>query len=311
MRKATTDHFTRKVWVILCLLLGLTSTGAYARTRTTSSGNAPASADASSDANGNSPASIPTSGNTRPPMDPNQQQQPSPQDQPTNQTPADSHSSSPPKSDQEDYSGTPFTQYGEFHEANEEEDTIRFLQSGRLFGVSLGTGFQFVDGYRGSLWQGGFPVVEFKVHYWFDFNIAIDLGFYTAYQYFNTTANNAGHVDVNLVHVGLNAKYYFPVQNLSAAISFANPYILAGFGSYTKTQISNQQNSTDSDTELGVTAGVGFEFVINPKKTYFVLEGKVNIVTFKDTYTTLYQSVGLPNMTGNFYLVTGGLLFTW
>jgi len=216
-----------------------------------------------------------------------------------------------PKVERDDYSGTPYTQYGEFHEANEEEETIRFLQFGRLFGVSLGTGFEFVDGYRGALWSGGFPVVDFKVHYWFDFNIAMDLGVYTAYQYYNTTAGNLGHTDVNLVHVGVDVKYYFPVRNLSAALSFANPYILLGVGSYTKTEISNQAGTNTQDTELGVAGGLGLEFVISPKKTYFSLEGKINVVTFKDTYYTTFSTVGLPNLTGNFYTVTGSILFTW
>ena len=216
------------------------------------------------------------------------------------------------KPEDEDFSGTPFTQYGEFNEASDEEEDARFLQFGRFFGFSLGAGFQMVEGNRGTLWQGGFPVVDFKLHYWFNFNVAIDMGFRTAQQYFEDTSTlQLGHVDVNMLWVGIDVKYYFDTQDLSAPISFANPYLLLGAGSYSKIQTSNLQQTQDSDNSLGVSAGAGLEFVMNPKKVYFSLEGKANLVTFKDTYTTLYQGVGLQNMTGNFYTFTGSILFTW
>lgn len=234
--------------------------------------------------------------------------------------PQEENSSSPSSQDQpnkaeqseeEDYSTTPFTSYGEFHSLADEEADSKFFQYGRFFGVSLGIGAQIVDGNRGALWQGGFPVVDFKLHYWFDFNVALDLGFFTAQQFFQTTAQGLGHVDVNMVHAGVDIKYYLQTRDLSSAISFASPYLLAGVGSFSKTQNSNAQASQDNDTSLGISLGAGLEFVISPRKTYFQVEGKFHTVTFKDTFTTLFQSVGVPNLTGNFYTVTGGLLFVW
>lgn len=215
------------------------------------------------------------------------------------------------KAEEEDFSGTPFTEYGEFNEASEEEEDLKFFQFGRFFGVSLGLGFQFLDGNRGALWQGGFPVVDFKLHYWFNFNIAVDLGFRTAQQYFDTTTQGLGHVDVNMLWVGLDIKYYFDTKNLSAPISFANPYLLLGVGNYSKTQTSNAQQTQDQDNSLGVSAGAGLEFVVNPRKVYFELEAKMNLITFKDTYTTLFQPLGLQDLTGRFYTLTGSFLFTW
>lgn len=214
------------------------------------------------------------------------------------------------KPEEEDYSTTPFTEYGEFNETSEEESDAKFFQFGRFFGVSIGMGFQFIDGNRGSLWQGGFPVVDFKIHYWFDFNVGLDLGFYTASQFYNTQVQGKGHVDVNWLRVGIDIKYYFPTKNLSSAISFANPYVLLGVGSFSKTENSNTTQVGDQDASLGISGGAGFEFVVNPKKTYFELEVKANLVTFKDTFTTLYAP-SLPNLTGNFYTITGSLLFTW
>jgi hypothetical protein len=214
------------------------------------------------------------------------------------------------KSEEEDYSSTPFTSYGEFNENEDEEADSKFFQYGRFFGVSLGLGAEMIDGNRGTLWQGGFPMVDFKVHYWFDFQVALDLGFFTAQQYYDTTVKGLGHVDINVVHVGVDVKYYFQTKNLSSALSFASPYLLAGAGSYTKTENSQAQATQDPDTSLGVSLGLGLEFVISPRKSYFEIEAKGHLVVFKDTYTTNF-SASVPNLTGNFYTVSGSVLFTW
>jgi len=213
--------------------------------------------------------------------------------------------------EEQDFSSTPFTDYGEFHQAEEEEADTQFLQNGRFFGVSLGLGFQFLDGNRGTLWQGGFPLVDFKVHYWFDFNLGLDMGFFTVNQFYDTSQTLGGHVDVNLLRVGLDVKYYLTTQNLSAPISFANPYVLLGFGSFTKTENSFVQGTQDRDTSIGLSLGAGLEFVVTPRKIYFEIEGKMHLVQFKDTNTTTFQSVNIPNLNGNFYSVTGNVLFTW
>lgn len=215
-----------------------------------------------------------------------------------------------PKSDEEDFSETPFTEYAEFNEATEEASDVKFFQYGRFFGVSLGLGFQFVDGNRGALWQGGFPMVDFKVHYWFDFNMALDLGFYTAQHFFNST-DAQQHVDINMVRIGVDVKYYFPTKNLAAALSVSNPYVLIGAGAFTKTSLSNAAAVTDSDTSLGISVGAGLEFAVTPRKMYFEIEGKVHFVTFKDTYTSIYTTQGIPSLTGNFYTFSVNALFTW
>src|SRR5881628_3466051 len=72
-----------------------------------------------------------------------------------------------PNSSGDDYSETPFTEYGEFNEEEEEADEAKFFQYGRFFGVSVGSGFQGATGNRGLLYQGGFPTLDIKVHYWF------------------------------------------------------------------------------------------------------------------------------------------------
>lgn len=215
------------------------------------------------------------------------------------------------KPEEDDFSSTPFTNYGEFNEEEEEAADTRFFQYGRFFGVSIGVGYEGVSGNRGILWQNGFPMVDFKVHYWFDFHFALDLGFFTA-PHFYEVQSTGEHVDITMIWVGVDLKYYFDTSNLSAAISFANPFLLLGAGSFTKSQTSVTQGTTDSEGAFGLSAGAGLEFAVKPKKIYFQLEGKIHLATFNDTYTSAFQSTAsIENLTGFFYTFTGNLLFTW
>jgi hypothetical protein len=215
--------------------------------------------------------------------------------------------------EEDDFSGTPFTEYGEFNEDSDEEADANFFAHGRFFGVSLGLGFEGVTGNRGALWQGGFPLVDFKLHYWFDFNFAIDMELYYASHFFETSTDNGTHVDVNMLHAGVDAKYYFDTKNLTAAISFANPYLMIGFGSYTKAESTFQLSNTVTDTGIGLGVGGGLEFVISPKKAYLELEGRYHIVNFKDTNTSNFNKApnNLPDLTGGFYTLSASILWTW
>jgi hypothetical protein len=213
--------------------------------------------------------------------------------------------------EEDDHSSTPFTEYGEFNEEAEEAADTKFFQYGRFFGVSLGFGYQGIAGNRGLLYQGGFPAVDFKVHYWFDFNVALDLGIYTATHFFDIPSQGE-HVDVRLLQAGLSIKYFFDTKNLTAAISFANPYLLVGFGSYTKTETSTLEEQTDPDTVVGLNAGGGLEFAVRPRKTYFQIEGRLHFPQFKDTFLGRFKgATGIEDLSGAFYTVVGSILFTW
>ena len=218
-----------------------------------------------------------------------------------------------PIQDDEDFTPTPSMGYGEFNEESEEEADAQFFQHGRFFGVSIGLGTETVDGYRGVLWQGGFPTFDFKLHYWFDFNVALDLGATISTHYFQTDVGGRGHVDVSMVRAGVDLKYYFDTKNLSAPISFANPYVLLGAGNFTKTENSFTQGISEPQSSIGLSGGGGLEFAIKPRKLYFELEAKIHVVNFRDTHTTEYQKQdpSLPDLTGRFYTFTGNILFTW
>ena len=213
-----------------------------------------------------------------------------------------------PTTEEDDFSNTPYTEYGEFNEETDEANETLFYQHGRFFGVSVGLGYQGVTGNRALLWQGAFPVMDIKVHYWFDFQLALDLGITTAGHSFDFNGN---HTDANVFRFGVNVRYSFNTRNVAAPISFANPFVSLGLSSFNKTEVSQSAGGTpDQDSSFGFSFGGGLEFVISPRKTYFLLEAKAHLVTFRDTFTGIYAPE-VEDLTGFFYSVTGGVMFTW
>jgi hypothetical protein len=216
----------------------------------------------------------------------------------------------PPEED--DFINTPYTGYADYNQENEEAQGIRFLQYGRLFGVSLGTGYNGALGNRGSLWQGGFPMLDLKLHYWFDFHFAFDLEFWNAnHSYTAPSTAQGGQVSVNLYDIAFDLKYYVDTKDLGAPISFASPYFILGAGSMGKTENHTANSALNNTTNaLAVDAGIGLEFVIKPRSVYFELEGKIYSDTFSDTSSADFQPT-LPDLSGLFYTVTTSVLFTW
>lgn len=226
--------------------------------------------------------------------------------------------------EEDDYSSTPFTEYGEFQNEDEEAEDLKFYQYGRLFGVGLGIGQAGATGNRGRLFNGGFPAIDIRTTYWFDFNTALDL---TLLNFKWSFAHPAvGNVSSSVTEIGLDLKYYFDVTNLGATLSFCNPFIVFGVGEYTYSRtFSNTTDSTGAaqnikDHSFGINGGLGLEFALKPKKVYFDMVGKFHSVVFSDTDANTYAQTNaagqpiqpyIPNQEGLFYTVIGSFLFTW
>jgi hypothetical protein len=125
-----------------------------------------------------------------------------------------------------------------------------------------------------------------------------------------------GHVNINVAWVGLDVKYYFDTKDLAAPISFANPYVLAGVGSYTKTQTTLEASGSsaplNSLSSGGLTVGGGLEFALKPKRCYFTVEGKAHFVGWDDDAdNTFNREKGIQDISGPLFSVIAGLLFTW
>ncbi len=216
--------------------------------------------------------------------------------------------------EEDDFSSTPYTEYGEFNEEENEASDMKFYQYGRLFGFGFGVGYSGATGNRGKLYQGGFPLIEVRTQYFFDFNLAMGLSLMSMkHTYEVSPSSHGGHHDVSIVGIGVDFKYYFETKDLAATISFANPYIVGGIGSYTITDTSTLENTTDKDASFAINGGLGMEFAINPRKTYFTIEGRVHQVNWgKTDHHAEYALDGFAdNQSGLIYSVVTGFTFSW
>ena len=127
----------------------------------------------------------------------------------------------------------PFSEYGEFDSSEDEAEDEKFFQYGRFFGVGLGGGFTTTTGNASRLYQGGFPTVNGRLNYWFDFQFALQVAVENSKH--NYDVGTDGLTDVNLFRVLFQVKYYFDTRDLSAPITFVGPHLLAGGGFYQRT----------------------------------------------------------------------------
>ena len=219
------------------------------------------------------------------------------------------------KPEEDDYQETPYTEYGSFNEEKDEEDETKFFQYGRFFGVSLGLGVETIDGDRGTLYQGGFPTFDGKIHYWFDFNFALDLDFYLAQHYFigQPTTALSGRYNVSIMHLGVDFKYYFDTKNLAAAISFANPYLLVGGGDLYEEHCRGPRpiHRHGYRHAGGIRRGRGTGVRTETSQTLFHHRSANQRRELQRCEYPDFANQGLPDLHGNFYTFIASLLFTW
>jgi hypothetical protein len=206
-----------------------------------------------------------------------------------------------------DQAASPYLDYGDFNATEDEDADTLYFQYGRFFGLSLGLGYEAATGNRGYLYQPAFPRFDLKVHYWFDFQFAINLGIFFANHNFDYGGSN---YQVKMIGYGMDLKYYFDVRNAAAALTFSNPFLIAGIGAINKNQTKGSSLTPTTDSTLSVSFGAGFEFPISYKKTYLILDGQYHTQSFADTITDSFNT-RVPDLSGGFMTIMVSLLFCW
>ncbi|MCO5142213.1 MAG: hypothetical protein M9962_03885 [Oligoflexia bacterium] len=201
----------------------------------------------------------------------------------------------------------PFSDYVPFEDEYDVDEDERFMYFGRFFAVSLGTGVHQFGGNIGKLYNTALPVLDFRLIYFFDFRLAGSIGISSSAHAFNAQPN--GPVEVNLFRFNADLKYYFDTKNVGAAITAANPYIIAGVSQTYRTQVFQQRGDIGKDRTLAVNGGLGMEFALKPRKTSLGIEGRIHQMYFKDRFDEEYLESGIPDTTGNMYSVITSVIF--
>jgi hypothetical protein len=210
----------------------------------------------------------------------------------------------------------PYSEYGEFDSEADEAADEKFFQFGRFFGVGIGAGSTVATGNAGRIYQGGFPTLDFRLAYWFDFNFAFQLGVQNSKHQYDLEPD--GLTAVNNFRILFEFKYYPDTRNLSAPITFIGPHLIAGGGYYQRTDNigsgeSNPQNVgvVQAENAFGFNFGAGLEFTLQPKKSFLQIEGMMHLVQFGDHFDTKFRSAGINDRSGAWVSVIAALLFTW
>jgi hypothetical protein len=201
----------------------------------------------------------------------------------------------------------PFSDFVPFEDEYDLDEDERFMYFGRFFAMSLGTGLHRFGGNIGKLYNTAIPVLDFRFIYFFDFRLAGQVGFSSASHAFN--AEPSGVVEISLLRLNGDLKYYFDTKDLSAAFTASNPYVIAGVSQTFRTQAFQTANSVSKDNAFAINGGLGMEFAIKPRKTSIGVEGRMHQIFFKDRYEQTYLPSGVPDTTGNMYSLTTNLIF--
>lgn len=201
----------------------------------------------------------------------------------------------------------PFSDFVPFEDEYDIDEDERFMYFGRFFAVSLGTGMHVFGGNLGKLYNTAVPVLDFRLIYFFDFRLAGSIGLSSASHAFNAEPN--GPVEVSLLRINSDLKYYFDTKNVGAAITAANPYVVAGVSQTFRTQVFQAHNTVEKDNAFAVSVGGGMEFALKPRKSSIGIEGRIHQIFFTDRFEEEYLESGLPDTTGAMYSIITSLIF--
>jgi len=191
----------------------------------------------------------------------------------------------------------PFSDFVPFEDEYDIDEDERFMYFGRFFGVALGTGFHRFGGNIGKLYNTALPVMDFRLIYFFDFRLAGQLGINSSSHAFNAVP--LGAVEISILKLNFDMKYYFDTKNVGAAITAANPYAIVGVSQNFRTQAFQTVGQVQKDNAFAVSGGLGMEFALKPRKTSLGFEGRLHKIYFKDRFEQIYLESGIPDTTGD------------
>lgn len=201
----------------------------------------------------------------------------------------------------------PFSDFVPFEDEYDIDEDERFMYFGRFFAISLGTGIHKFGGNIGKLYNVAVPVMDFRMIYFFDFRLAGQLGVSSASHAFNAEPNGA--VEVSLLRINFDMKYYFDTKNVGAAVTAANPYAIVGVSQTFRSQAFQTLNDVQKDNAFAVSGGLGMEFALKPRKTSLGFEARAHQIFFRDRFEQTYLQSGLNDTTGNMYSFLTSVIF--
>ena len=194
-----------------------------------------------------------------------------------------------------------FQDFNEDIEASQVAEDERFYRYSRFYSINIGMGFTTFTGNRGLAFEDNHPSFNFGLVYFLDFQNAFVMGI-TLSQHIafvdsyvtGSSSQQLKTIEQNMLRPYFGFRYYVDTTDLGTAITYSNPYFVGRIEYWYNTTNfpeNDKLSSTDDGSGVGTGFGVGLEFPIEIKKTYFNVEFLYHIVNFGDKYTTDYRRI--------------------
>jgi hypothetical protein len=222
--------------------------------------------------------------------------------------------------------GDIFSDFNEDLETSQVLEDERFYRYGRFYAFNLNAGVTTFTGNRGLAYEDKHPTLGLSVLYFLNFRVAFGIGFEMSKHFFIINdpvvgfnlEGGPGLIEVNMFRTFFSYRYYLDTFDLGTAITYSNPYFVARLEYWNQTNKFIDQGSipNDSNGAIGAAMGLGFEFPIELKESYFNAELLFHNVNFKDTYSQLYRPVdggtgGYDDLTGQAFTFMAGYVINW
>ena len=221
--------------------------------------------------------------------------------------------------------GDIFTDFNEDVEEAQVLEDERFFRYGRFFSFSISLGVTSFDGNRGTAYENDPPSYGLSVHYFSDFLSSFGVGFaFSKHHFFvdqpvlGFDPNPPGLIDVNILRVFFDYRFYIDTANLGTAITYSNPYFVGRveYWYLTNKFIDQSLLADDAGGGLGFGAGFGLEFPIKIKESYIGTEFLYHSVNLHDKFTQNYRPLnegefGFEDLTGNIWTLMVSYTMSW
>jgi hypothetical protein len=202
--------------------------------------------------------------------------------------------------------GDIFSDFNEDLEAKQVMEDERFYRYSRFVALNIGIGYTGFTGNRGAAYTDAPPTVRIGLMYFMDFQNVFTMGIeyskhtmiIDTYTYAHST-QIIGAVDVSMLRPYFGFRYYMDTADLGTAITYSNPYFMGRLEYWYQTNTFRDVDNLDDETGggIGFGVGMGLEFPIELKKTYFNVEFVLHSVNFFDKYTNDYREIPADQVT--------------
>jgi hypothetical protein len=211
--------------------------------------------------------------------------------------------------------GDIFSDFNEDLEAAQVMEDERFYRYSRFFSVNIGIGATTFTGNRGLAYTDSHPSYALTLMYFLNFQNVFIMGFeYSKHTMFIDTHVNGssneivGAVETSFLRPFFGFRYYIDTSDLGTAITYSNPYFVGRMEYWYQTN-KYPENENFSDEEgggIGTGFGMGLEFPVELKKSYFNIEFMYHTANFFDKHTMDYRQIEDPTHDSATYPSTYG-----